>query len=89
MNLIILEMNSENFDYAVFDPTQISKPIGRTKDIISIQHKNHPNRLDCFKYQGCDTIWKYFKRSVWRNANRNFLGARESITRSNFGNELD
>jgi len=34
------EDKNENYQYAVFDPTQISKPEGRTKDLISSKHKN-------------------------------------------------
>jgi hypothetical protein len=31
-----------DFQYAVFDPTQIQKPHGRSKDIISVKHRNNP-----------------------------------------------
>ena len=67
--------------YAIEDPTQIIKPADRTKDLISIQHRDNPLRIDTVKYQGCDTIWKCFKRSVWRYPDAPFLGVREKINR--------
>jgi hypothetical protein len=57
----------------------MSKPEGRTKDLISSKHKNSPHVLDRCDFTGCDTIWKCFKRSVWRFPNKNFLGEREKI----------
>ena len=36
----------EEFVYAVFDPTQIQKPKGRTKDLISSKYRYAPLRLD-------------------------------------------
>ena len=78
----------DEFMYAIFDPTQLKKPEGRTKDIICVKHRSNPSRLDRVSVQGCDTIWKCFKRSVWRNPNGKFLGQREVITKQGFGNIL-
>jgi len=64
------------FSYAIFDPTQTAKPQDRTKDIISSANKDKPSRLDTVDYKGCDTVWKCFKRSVWRHPNRPFMGER-------------
>ena len=69
----------------MFDPTQILKPEGRTKDLISSKHKNQPHILDRSCYAGCDTIWKCFKRSVWRFPNKNFIGEREKLYKNSGG----
>ena len=55
------------------------KPQGRSKDIISAKHRDNPNRLDRVDKLGCDTVWKCFKRSVWRNPDRPFLGVRRKM----------
>ena len=67
--------------YAIFDPTQNSKPEGRTKDIISFANRDNPNRLDRVAHLGCDTVWKCFKRNVWRLPDRPFLGERRYESR--------
>lgn len=66
----------QEFDYAVPDPTQIMKPQNRTHDYISCKYRNEPHKLDQVLYQGCDTLWKSFKRSVWNAPDRPFLGRR-------------
>ena len=53
------------------------KPDDRTKDIISYANRDQPQKLDTVVHSGCDTIWKCFKRTVWRNPNRPFLGERK------------
>lgn len=35
--------------------------------------------LDSFLHQGCDTLWKCFKKSVWNSPNNPFLGRRKII----------
>jgi hypothetical protein len=65
--------------YAIFDPLQKSKPENRSKDIISFKNKNNPSRLDTVNNKGCDTIWKCFKRTVWRLPNEAFLGERRPL----------
>ena len=65
--------------YALYDPTQIVKPKGRSKDIISSKHRENPTALDRYQHLGCDTVWKCFKRSVWRNPDRPFLGTRKKM----------
>jgi hypothetical protein len=67
---------SKNTPYAIFDPMQNHKPAGRSKDIISYKHRNNPTLLDTVIYTGCDTIWKSFKRTVWRQPNDPFIGER-------------
>ncbi len=62
--------------YSIFDPTQHVKPAGRTKDIIAVKNAERPHDLDRTLVSGCDTIWKNFKRSVWRHADKPFLGVR-------------
>ena len=69
----------QEFDYAVPDPTQIMKPSNRTHDYISCKYRNEPHKLDSFLYQGCNTLWKCFKKSVWNNPNNPFLGRRKII----------
>ena len=64
----------EEFSYAIYDPTQLIKPDGRTKDIICSKLRNRPKNLDTLVVKGCDSIWKHFKRSVWRFPNRHFFG---------------
>ena len=67
-----------DFTYSVFNPLQIVKPEDRSKDIVSYRNKNRPNDLSTFQ-NGCETLWKCFKRSVWRYLERPFLGARKLI----------
>ena len=67
------------FQYAIFDPTQVIKPAGRSKDLISIKNKKVPLRLDREKHAGCDTVWKCFKRSAWKCPNREYLGIRQKL----------
>ena len=38
-------------------------------------------------FAGCDTIWKNFKRSVWVNGNRPFLGVRSDTATKIYGRE--
>lgn len=57
---------SKNMPYAIFDPLQSSKPSDRSKDIICYKHRNDPHQLDTVIHKGCDTVWKNFKRTVWR-----------------------
>ena len=70
------------FIYAVFDPLQVKKPEGRTKDIISYSNISRPTHLDTVSHSGCDTLWKCFKRSVWTGPTRNYLGQRDEPTQS-------
>ena len=70
----------DKFMYSCFDPTQHDKPPDRTKDIISIKHRSSPQKLDSTVHQGCDTIWKCFKKTVWCYPNKPFLGVREQIS---------
>ena len=76
-------VDQDKFVYAVFDPTQHDKPADRTKDLVSIQYKSSPQRLDRVVHQGCDTLWKCFKRTVWCFPNHPFLGVREPIKQGN------
>ena len=62
--------------YSVFDPTQKLKPHGRTKDIISVKHETNPRKLDTVVHPGSDTLWKCYKRQVWKHPEKPFLGAR-------------
>ena len=75
------QLENDDFTYAVYDPTQLIKPADRTKDIISVKHQSSPLTLDKVKHHGCDTIWKCFKRSVWKNPTAPFLGVRSQINR--------
>ena len=69
----------EEFSYAIYDPTQLIKPDGRTKDIISSKLRNRPKNLDTLVVKGCDSVWKHFKRSVWRFPDRPFFGWRVNL----------
>jgi long-subunit acyl-CoA synthetase (AMP-forming) len=42
-------------------------------------------KLDRVKNQGCDTLWKCFKRSVWMYPNQPFLGVRTKVTEQFMG----
>jgi long-chain acyl-CoA synthetase len=42
-------------------------------------------KLDRCSNSGCDTIWKCFKRSVWRHPDRPFLGQREKTQKGFIG----
>ena len=55
------------------------KPLNRTHDFISCKYRNEPHKLDSFLHQGCDTLWKNFKKSVWNTPNSPFLGRRKVI----------
>jgi hypothetical protein len=72
--------DGNDFLYAMFDPLQTEKPSDRTKDIISYFNREQPQRLDTVDHLGCDTVWKCFKRSVWRNPDGPFLGERQYIS---------
>lgn len=80
-----LDQEDGEFLYGVYDPNQLIKPEGRTKDIISTKHINHPNRYDRELYPGCDTVWKNFKRSAWLHPNRPFLGVKSVAKQSGMG----
>ena len=71
------------FLYSVYDPNQLIRPDGRTKEIISAKHMSHPTRLDRELYPGCDTVWKNFKRSTWMHPNRPFLGVKSDPPKPN------
>jgi len=64
---------------------QVTKPKDRTKDIIAYSNKNDPSNLDRTVHKGCDTLWKCFKRTVWRTPDNYFLGEREQISQTAFG----
>jgi hypothetical protein len=67
---------SRDTPYAIFDPMQSIKPADRSKDIISYKYRNNPAQLDNVVHKGCDTLWKCFKRTVWRQPNDPFMGER-------------
>ena len=67
----------QEFNYSIFDPTQTTKPTGRTKDIISYYNKDYPHQLQKTAHLSCDTVWKGFKRQAWRIPNHPFLGDRQ------------
>lgn len=81
----LTESRRDKCVYAIFDPNQIQKPHGRSKDLISSKHRDNPNRLDRCVHPGCDTIWKCFKRSVWLHPDKPFLGVRTRSKRSFLG----
>lgn len=68
--------------YSVFDQEQIVQPVGMTKNIVNIQNKNFPKRLTTVVHKGCNTIWRSFKRSVWRHPDNPFLGWRNKNVES-------
>ena len=72
-------VDQDKFVYAVFDPTQHEKPDDRTKDLVSIQYKSSPQKMDRVVHQGCDTLWKAFKKTVWCYPDRPFMGQREVL----------
>jgi hypothetical protein len=53
-----------------------------TKNIVNIQNKNFPKRLTTVVHKGCNTIWRSFKRSVWRHPDNPFLGWRNKNVES-------
>jgi len=73
-------IDPEELNYALFDPNQLHKPVGRTKDLIAYKNIHYPHQLDRTVELGCDTLWKCFKRTAWRYPNNPFLGVRKKIT---------
>lgn len=76
------QIQHKNIPYAIYDPMQSAKPTDRSKDIISYKYRNDPVSLDDVCHKGCDTIWKCFKRTVWRQPNDPFLGERKPLNQS-------